>query len=710
MTAPGVGAVGSPATTRANPRGFRPEIQALRALGIGLVLLYHVWPQHLSGGFVGVDVFFVISGFLITMHLLSELERRGRIDLVAFYGRRIRRLLPAALLVLALSAVAMYLFLPATLRDQTAREITASALYVQNWILAADSVDYSAAGNVHTLAQHYWSLSVEEQFYLVWPIALIALAALAARIRRFSRRRVLAVGMTAILVASLAFSIVDTAQNPASAYFVTPTRVWEFAIGGLLALVLGSDRGARAIATLPLVVQSVLGWAGLAMVAFAAITYDGATPFPSYRALVPVVGTALVILAGSPATPWSITPVARWRPIQWLGDVSYSVYLWHWPLIVLVPFVFGASITLPVGLAIIAVTLALAQLTKVFVEDPARRWAWLQARRWRSFAAAVGGMALVVALCSGQWVQAAVAQTRYDSAIAGLTDATGCVGANAMLAANTCEEPFALGPGITAAVAKRDRADILECQQNPQGTELVVCERGDTTDPVGTIALVGDSHAEQLMWALDDYAQREHLLLRVITKSSCPVLVESSRFVTPECEQWGAKAVAAVAGDSSIRLVVYSLRSQIYVDPANPGVGLTGEDVAAGLTALAAGGAQLAVVADVPGTNGVTPDCLAAAGDSYDPCTMSRDDVASSAILQDAATAAGAAYIDLTDSFCSADTCHSVIGGLVVYVDAYGHLTSAFSRSLGPTLTAVISGCRKDGTLEWAYADCPPPQ
>ncbi len=225
--------------------GFHPEIQGLRAVAVLLVVLFHLWPNALSGGFVGVDVFFVISGYLITAHLYREVAATGTVSLRRFWARRIRRLLPASLLVLAISGLATVLFLPATVWTQTARQIAASALYVQNWALAADSVDYMAKDDVPTLAQHYWSLSVEEQFYAFWPILIVGLVAWAGRFasrRAAANRAVLIVGLGAVGVISLAWSVVATADNQSTAYFATPTRVWEFVAGALVTLVVVSRK------------------------------------------------------------------------------------------------------------------------------------------------------------------------------------------------------------------------------------------------------------------------------------------------------------------------------------------------------------------------------------------------------------------------------------------------------------------------------------
>src|SRR3954447_11272523 len=257
---------------------LRPEIQSLRGIAVALVVVNHFWTSALPGGFTGVDVFFVISGFLITSHLAGELESSRRISLVTFWARRARRILPAALTVLLLCAFATLAFVPETSWPRFLDEIRASAAYVENWQLAASAVDYFKATDPPSPVQHYWSLSVEEQFYLVWPILLSAAAIMAPRGKQ---RRAAAWTIGAAVAASLAYSVWRTAHDPSAAYFVTPTRAWELGAGGLLALAPAS--GLRWPAW-----RSAVSWLGLAAMAITAALYRSGTPFPGIAAVLPV--------------------------------------------------------------------------------------------------------------------------------------------------------------------------------------------------------------------------------------------------------------------------------------------------------------------------------------------------------------------------------------------------------------------------------------
>ena len=365
---------------------MRLDIQALRAVAVATVVVYHLVPSILPGGFVGVDVFFVISGFLITLHLIERPPTTGS-DLLSFWARRIRRLLPASLFVLAASVAATWALLPETRWQSTADHARAAALYYVNWVLQADAVDYLRMDQTPTVVQHFWSLAVEEQFYLLWPVLILALTLLA--------RRRYAIGLGTVVAASLGYSVYLTASDPAAAYFSTWTRMWELGAGGLVAVAApmvaarlhGSRFTAGAIA--------VAGW--IAVIA-SCFVITNQTPFPGWAAVLPVMGTMLIIAAQS-EVKWQ-----AWRPVQWLGDASYSVYLWHWPLLLIVPVALEHGVGSPGrglldNVAIVAATLLLSGLTKSFVEDRFRTPRWTGRRR-ATYALAVAGMALVVGLAS----------------------------------------------------------------------------------------------------------------------------------------------------------------------------------------------------------------------------------------------------------------------------------------------------------------------
>lgn len=274
------------ATTR---RVVRPEIQALRAAAVLLVVLFHLWPSRIPGGYVGVDIFFVISGFLITGHLLREVDKRGTVQLAHFWARRARRLLPASLLVAAVTAAATIIFVPMTFWRDWLSQVLSSVFYVVNWQLARDSVDYLASDNSASPIQHYWSLSVEEQFYVAWPLLILLCIFIANKVAPKNRRITIAVGLLLIVCSSLGYSMYATAASPEAAYFVTTTRAWEFGLGGLVSFL--PDLRSR-------VLRALISWLGVIGILLVAFKYTSGTPFPGIAALVPVLSAAFIIWGG----------------------------------------------------------------------------------------------------------------------------------------------------------------------------------------------------------------------------------------------------------------------------------------------------------------------------------------------------------------------------------------------------------------------------
>lgn len=336
---------------------------------MGAVVLHHGWPAVAPAGYMGVDVFFVVSGFLITGLLLRETETKGRIALGRFYERRARRILPAAMVVLATVSALTIAVVPQREWQAFFREFVASALYFENWLLAADSQDPARTDLASTPVQHFWSLSVEEQFYLVWPLLIIAALWFAAR--RAARRGgaagarpVIAVVLGTVTAASLALCIALTAIDHNLAYFSTLARGWEFGVGGLLAMlpaVTGRER-----------LRAAASWAGLALIVGGVTTFRTPEAFPGAVALVPVAGTVLVIAAGMPAPLWSPAVLARLRPVQWMGDISYSLYLWHWPIFMFTPYLKGRPSPAWLMVVLVALSFAVAAASKRWIEDPLR--------------------------------------------------------------------------------------------------------------------------------------------------------------------------------------------------------------------------------------------------------------------------------------------------------------------------------------------------
>ena len=355
---------------------YRPEIEGLRVVAATLVATFHVWLGRVSGG---VDVFFVVSGFLITSGLTVQIERNGMPQFAAFWARLINRLVPPALLVLLAVAVASYFLLPESRWSDTIKHVAASALYVENWWLANDSVDYLRQDGPVSPVQHFWALSTQGQFYLLWPLVL-GLAAVVARRAKLAFRGVAVVTLLSLFAVSLAYSVWLTGRDQPLAYFVTTTRVWEFAVGGLLALFINRLR-------LPSVVRVVLGWVGLLAIVSCGLLLQVSRVFPGYAALWPVLGGAFVLIAGTSGSRFGVDRFLGSAPMIYLGSISYGFYLWHFPILEIYrTYTKPGPVDLVPGALIIVSSLALAVLMRGMIEAPVKRAKIGAAAPWRAYA------------------------------------------------------------------------------------------------------------------------------------------------------------------------------------------------------------------------------------------------------------------------------------------------------------------------------------
>jgi peptidoglycan/LPS O-acetylase OafA/YrhL len=695
MTTTRAHAAGAAPTTAARASAFRTDVQALRAVAVMAVVLYHLWPSRLPGGFVGVDIFFVISGFLITQHLMGEISRTGRIALGKFWARRIRRLLPAAFTVIAVSLVLLFAVMPRVTWQENLQQLGASAAYVENWLLGFDAVDYLAAENSATLAQHYWSLSVEEQFYVVWPIVLLAALLLARLAKRGTPRSAVRWALIAVFLGSLAVSVVMTARSPELAFFATPTRAWEFAAGGLLALFPNLVAGPRLAA-----LRAAMSWAGLAIIAFSAFFITGALPFPGVIALVPVLGAVLVIAGGTSTLGWSPSQAFGLRPVQWLGDYSYSIYLWHWPLIIAAPWVLHGATNWISKLVILAVTLVLAVLTKKLVEDPLRSKPGVVQRRRTAFAFAAAGTAALVLVSGLGFV--GVQRSNDQAAAAALVSLNddACFGARAMVAANACDDPFARPADLDTAFAASDLGTDESCQQTAQSSEVILCRFGETTSPSKTIVVVGNSHALRLVPALKYYGASRGWEIILAAKTDCTgasTTTVPGQSSSDSCVAWSADLQQKILSLPRVDGVVFA--SHASAQDYLAGVDASASDVQAAKagvlddwTVLDSAGIPVVVVEDVPGMRPQSgPECIAMSNDAVDPCALPRSSVIVPNLLTELAqqNPSLASYVTLDQYLCDSELCHSLIGGVIVYSDSH-HLTGTFSRSLGEYLGADV--------------------
>ena len=693
---------------------FRPEVQALRALAVALVVTYHLWPNAVPGGFIGVDAFFVISGYLITAQLLREVARTGKVRLFSFWARRVRRLLPAALLVLLVVAFAVWAFVPEGLWQQFFSEIGGSSVYLQNWVLVSNATDYFTAHNAASPVQNFWSLSVEEQFYLIWPVLIIVPLLIPIRP---SAKRILTLSILAAgTLASFIYSIHETHLDSSVSYLATTTRAWEFGVGGLLAMVsvpkwIGPN------------LRTALSWAGLITIVVSAMIFSGKTPFPGTAALLPAAGVLAVIAAGVPESPWGPSRLMRLRPVQSLGDMSYSLYLWHWPLIVLVPFVVAKYAPGSPGLGnvalvgILVASVALAVLSKRYVEDPARFAEFLSKHKpCRTFALMAAAMAIVVAVSGLGWnvVQLDTeASQANESAL--LAQHPSCLGAAAMGGVNTSVQTVAKVNSSTSSCTNSQLANVLiptpvtaasevpaSCQIGPTDDTLKLCYAGaSAASATTTVALIGDSHAAQWLPALKVVAKQNGWRIVEMLKASCAFnqapRSSSAVAATSSCASWNAQAQQKLDAMPSVSAVFTSADIYDLYKASNGNTGFQN-----GVQGYESTWSQLPptvrnvyVLKDIPRPSSDVQTCLQLLSTSArlkaGACSVPRTDAIRADPTATAAQAAGGrvSLLDLAHYFCTSTQCDPVIGHVMVYRDE-DHMTSTYSTTLGPFLAASL--------------------
>ena len=672
-------------------RKFRPDIEGLRAVAVVVVVLAHTG-LALPGGYVGVDVFFVISGFLITRQLMRELDSGNKISFRKFYARRARRILPAATLVIVVTLLATWKWYPPLQVKSATTDGLDSALSVVNWRYAIQGTDYFQATSPASPFQHYWSLSVEEQFYLLWPALLLGLALVLGR--RFGRRATLVWSTVIIIAVSLFFSVTTTDSSPSWAYFGSQTRAWELAFGALLAITV------TVWTRMPPALASQMSWLGLGMIILSALVYNSSTSYPGVAAVLPVVGSAFVIAGGCPGWPRSAEYVLKRRPMQFLGMTSYSWYLWHWPLLVFLPLALGHELSTSESWLVVFVSLALATLTFYALERPIRARQSLVRAPARGLL--LGGGLVAVSVGVAIAVAAAVvvpggSSTAVAAPVAPLPATLTALQSAIAEGAALQTLPSNVTPALAAAA--EDHPNAHGCMVGFEATVPLPddqCMFGDLT-ATRTLAVVGDSHANAWLPALISFANDHHWRFVLYAKVACPpgiypgyVNIQTNRVYT-ECDQWRSAMFERVQALQPDVVLVTSQTRTVAVDPAG---------MIQTVNNLKSGGAPVVYLADTPypgSTVGSVPDCLASHPDEIQLCSLDRADPLTrlDTMIQrktesDAAESAGATLIDPTDWFCTATVCPAVIGNIVVYSDS-SHTTATYANWLAPEFSKALA-------------------
>jgi peptidoglycan/LPS O-acetylase OafA/YrhL len=634
---------------------FRADIEGLRGVAVAIVVLAHAQLGFAAGGYVGVDVFFVISGFLITQLLVAELDRSGRVSVARFYARRVKRLMPQALTVIAAVIVAAWLLLSPLEADVVAHDVVAAGAYAMNWHLSAEAADYFHSGAAARPLDHLWSLAVEEQFYAVWPWLLLALA--------WVSRRGLPVAVAAIAVASFAYAVASVHAAPEAAYYSAFGRAWELGLGALLAV----------LPTLRL--WPGAAWVGLAAIAVSVLTFGAATPFPGIAALVPTLGAAAVIAAGAPPRLLTL------RPMRWLGRVSYAWYVWHWPVLV---FAGAGSAG---GRALVALlSLVPAWLTYRWIETPLRHSTLHVRRPWTTLVAGLAGPAAVVGV--------------------GLALSAGLSSPPALAAAEAVGAPALGRPLQRSATALRPRPRDAAADRGHAFADGCLVEEGEVRSPAcvygdrrsrKTVVLFGDSHAMQWFPALEATAKRRHWRLVALTKGGCPPplvrrLFPGTQRQDPSCDVWRESALRRIERERpALVLVGMSMRYTVLDGERRLGRGESIRALGAGyaptLARLRAAAGRVAVLTDVPRPPNDIPSCVSGAMRRLRRCAFARGPALANAfaIRDAAARVPGVDTVDATNRFCLPDLCPAVVGDVLVYRNS-GHITASYMKTLGPWL------------------------
>ena len=606
-----------------------PQIQALRALAALLVLLYHL--NWLSGGYIGVDIFYVISGFLITGLLIRECEKMNRLSLYAFYIRRIKRLLPTAFVVLLGTALISWLIYPPNLRQDLGRDIAAAALYLSNYFFAFWQMDYQNLDAQPPVVIHYWSLAVEEQFYLLWPVVVLLLFKIGAR-------RAVGIGIASITTVSFLFSLFLTKVSPVWAFYSLPTRAWELGIGSLLIFAprrIGFSKNYT--------------WIALILCVYAAVRFNDSTPFPGTAALFPVIGTAFAIATAS-NWPKILDWVAKLRVVQFLGDISYPLYLWHWPVIAIPTLINGRTLTNTEKVICVVVTILFAYVTHRLVEEPLRD---SNLSPKRILLSAITATALLLT------ISYAISQTQSDSI-------SGEDGTNYSL----------------SSVLAKPRVYLDGCHVNNGVVISPDCTYGNRNSP-RKIVLFGDSHAAQWMPALERIAHENNLALISLTKSACPGptvrKVDDGAYKNSDCRAWRENSIVRITKLRPEAVIVSG--SQHFKVPAEYSSRTLWwqEGQRRTLAAIAQSTAHVVYLADTPRPNLDIPSCLARG--LFSECDGSKP--------TPPVFVPGYQRINPTEWFCKNGSCPAVVNGVVAYRDA-SHISVAMSEALAPELARLL--------------------
>ncbi|QFT90877.1 O-acetyltransferase OatA [Bacillus sp. THAF10] len=648
---------------------FRTEIEGLRAVAALLVAIYHIWLGNVSGG---VDVFFVVSGFLITTSLLGRIQREGTIDFIDYILGLTKRLFPAAFFVLLIVTIASMLWLPQVQWAQTVQEIMASALYYQNWQLAFNAVDYLAQNNEASPVQHFWAMSIQGQFYLLWPTVVFGLALLLHKVLKLTFKATLISVLVTVFTTSLTYSIYLTATNQAFAYFHTFTRVWEFALGGIVAIV-----GAQAV--LKKSISFLIGWVGLFAIILCGILLQVSTVFPGYAALWPTLAAIFIILAGNNGGSFGVHRFLSLKPLAKLGNLSYALYLWHWPILI---FYFHLSdnetVSITHGLLILAASIILASITTNIIEKPIRTMK-KTSPKWKRGSVVIACMVPTIILATTWSHQIGQA----NAELASLVTDSDYPGALASFHMQETKEGVEILPSALQAKDDLPKVYMDKCHQTLESAEVISCEYGVTDNPDKTIVIVGGSHSAQWLPAFEEFAEEENMKIINYTKSSCRFSdEEEGPSASASCVKWNEELID----------ILLNTKPDLVFTTADVG---RKAEVPEGFVnqwhTLNKAGIKVFAIRDNAWFEFDVPSCVEEKGANSPECALPREEALPSdgpfTKLENVPD--NVHYADFTDYLCEEDTCKPVKGNVLIYRDKH-HITATYVRTMAPLLRKEV--------------------
>ncbi len=674
-------------------RSFRPDVEGMRAVAIITVFLYHFKLPPFTGGYVGVDVFFVISGFVITQMMLRERSRGKGTSLPDFYARRIRRILPGATVVLVFTAIASFLILGSTSGHNVAIDARDAAIFFANVHFAHSAGNYLLQSAPSSPLLHFWSLSIEEQFYFVWPALFVLIAMLAHSV---SHRLKLVCVLAVIAVASYWLSATMTVNNPASAYYSSFVRAGELALGAFVACAMPW------LLRVERVTAIICAWLGLAAVLIAAVSFSDSTSFPGTAVLLPTLGTAAVIAFGGVRQRFGPEAVLAYRPVVAVGALSYSLYLWHWPVYAIATERLGHTASWPWRVFLLLVAAILAVSSYQFIENPIRRRGIFVSSRRATYLLALGllilsiGTTTAISAASNPSAKASFSQKDLGSTkklseldrliIQGTKTKTlpSLVVPPSSLylefpAANTpCLIPFT----ATTAIPGRP----------------VQCAYGDLTS-TRLVVLYGDSHATMWLPPLITIAKEEHFKIELVARAACQIA---------DIEMWDYPANAPGVGCYQFHSwavnYINSLQPAFIIGADNPSavryanyLPITVNAYANGLSKtlheLYPSSARFIMISPNPLPNIDPATCLETNSSNIQACTtkykVAREREFFPAISQGVAKGGGR-LIRLDDWFCTKSKCPMVVNHTIVYFDQ-NHISQHYALQLTNLLKAALA-------------------